>query len=67
MAFGLQSPIDVDNLSGLWFQQTGQHMRSLICVGASAILWSIWICRMMGRSKKRLYSYLQEDNLLDSF
>jgi len=45
MAFGLQPPIDLEDISGVWFQQIGQHMRSLICVGTSAILWSIWLCR----------------------
>ena len=59
MAFGLQPPIDLEDLSGVCFQQTGQHMRSLICVGTSAILWSIWICRNdVTFEKKRLYSYL---------
>jgi len=49
-----------EDLSGVCFQQTGQHMRSLICVGTSAILWSIWICRNdVTFDKKKLYSYLQ--------
>jgi hypothetical protein len=35
-------------------------MRSLICMGTSAILWSIWLCRNdVTFDKKRLYSYLQ--------
>ena len=60
MAFGLQPPIDLEDISGVWFQQIGQHMRSLICVGTSAILWSIWLCRNdVTFDKKRLYSYLQ--------
>jgi hypothetical protein len=41
ISFGLQSPTDVDNLSRMWFQYTGQHMHPLICMAASTILWPI--------------------------
>jgi hypothetical protein len=60
IASGLQPPIDVDDLSLVWFQQIGQHMHSLICVGANAILWSIyWLCRKdVNFEKKKLHSYL---------
>jgi hypothetical protein len=59
MSFGLQPPIDLEDLCGVWFQQTDQCMHSLICVGTSAILWSIWLCRNdVPFDKKRLYSYL---------
>ena len=61
MAFGLQPSIDLEDLSGVWFQQTGQHMHSLICVGTSVVLWSIWLCRndVTFDKKNTIYPYLQ--------
>jgi len=41
ISFGLQPPIDVDNLSRMWFLHIGQHMRPLICMAAGTILWPI--------------------------
>lgn len=47
-------------LSGMWFQYIGQHMRSLVCVRVSAILWSIWFCKNdVTFDKNKIYSYLQ--------
>ena len=61
MAFGLQAPIDLEDLSGVCFQQTGQHMRSLIREGTSVILWSVWLCRndVTFDKKNTIYPYLQ--------
>jgi hypothetical protein len=46
-------------------------MRSLICVGTSAVLWSIWLCRNdVTFDKKKiilLFAGYFQGNLLDSF
>ena len=62
VAFNLEPPKDVIDLFRLWDAQTDQHqhLRYLICMGSSAILWSIWLFRNEGIfDKKQLYSYLQ--------
>jgi hypothetical protein len=48
VAFNLELPKDVTDLFRLWDVQTDQHLRSLFCMGASAILWSIWLFRNKG-------------------
>ncbi|WVZ93022.1 hypothetical protein U9M48_039045 [Paspalum notatum var. saurae] len=43
-----------------WNGDDDPNMRPLLCVGASAIVWSIWLCRNdCVFDRKRLYSYLQ--------
>ncbi|WVZ49766.1 hypothetical protein U9M48_001095 [Paspalum notatum var. saurae] len=63
-------PSNVTNLVGTWFEQVDPNMRPLLCVGASAIIWSIWLCRNdCVFDRKRLNSYLQRyilDKVLES-
>ena len=61
MAFNLEPPKNITDLFRLWDVQTDQHLCSLICMGASAILWSIWLFKNEGIFfyKKQLYHYLQ--------
>ncbi|WVZ62649.1 hypothetical protein U9M48_012369 [Paspalum notatum var. saurae] len=70
VAFGLKPPSNVTCLVGTWFEQADPNMRPLLCVGASAIVWSIWLCRNdCVFYRKRLNSYLQGyilDKVLES-
>ncbi|WVZ70183.1 hypothetical protein U9M48_018869 [Paspalum notatum var. saurae] len=48
-------------LFNTWFEQVEPNMRPLLCIGASAIVSSIWLCRNdCVFDRKRLYSYLQK-------
>ena len=60
VAFGLTPPSNVSCFVSTWFEQVDSNMRPLLCVGVSAIVWSIWMCRNYCIfDRKRLYSYLQ--------
>jgi hypothetical protein len=71
MAFNLEPPKDVTNLFRLWNVQIDQHLCSLICMGANAILWSIWLFRNEGIFDKKttilLFAGCFQGNLLDPF
>ena len=71
MAFNLEPPKDVTDLFRLWDVQTDQHLRSPICMGASAMLWSIWLFRDKGIFDKKttilLFAGCFQGNLLDPF
>ncbi|WVZ64633.1 hypothetical protein U9M48_014127 [Paspalum notatum var. saurae] len=70
VAFGLKPPSNVTCLVGTWFEQVDPNMSPLVCVDASAIVWSIWLCRNdCVFDRKRLNSYLQGyilDKVLES-
>ena len=60
IAFGLESSKNLNELCARWVKQIGRHLHAQIYVGASALLWSIWLRRnKIIFDKKRLYSYLQ--------
>ena len=61
MAFGLHPPINLEDLSRVWFQQTGQQMPSQICMGANSslqILMKSW-----SDSKQMKFNFIFEGNL----
>jgi hypothetical protein len=58
VAFNLEPPKDVTDLFRLWNVQTDQHLHSLICMGASVILWSIWLFRNEGIFDKNNYTLI---------
>ena len=60
VAFGLRPPKNTKEFFGPWQGQVDSKLRSQVCVGASAIVWSIWLSRKdVIFYKKRIYSYLQ--------
>jgi hypothetical protein len=60
VAFGLRPPRNTKDFFGPWQRQVDYKLRSYVCVGASAIIRSIWFSRNdVIFDKKRIYSYLQ--------
>ena len=44
-AFNLSPPLSIENLFGNWLNGIPKLLKSQLLVGASALCWSIWLCR----------------------
>ena len=45
LASNLYPPISVANIYGHWMDGVPNSFRTLISMGASVLLWSLWLCR----------------------
>lgn len=44
-AFNLAPPLSITNMFGHWLAEIPKILKSQLLVGASALCWSIWLCR----------------------
>jgi hypothetical protein len=60
VASDLYPPTSVANILGNWLHVINHRFRTVIRVGALAILWSLWICRNDKVFNDKKYSLLQD-------